>query len=176
MPKFLSDGIVFTNATLAQLANARCGVNQKCLFDVSSTGQLEIGDLNIKFEETIEATNEMFVEAAKHCIPMSLNFENGKYEQKVVNDYLIEYKFLCNDGFCLEGKSEISCQNGVNSDTVPKCINCTKTTITTTPTTTTTTTPSITNGNSSSKNYFSLTITKLYIFLILEFSLFMFRN
>lgn len=52
----------------------------------------------------------------------------------------------------------------------------TKTTITTTPTTTTTTTPSITNGNSSSKNYFSLTVTKLYIFLILEFSLFMFRN
>ena len=124
MPKFLSDGIVFTNATLAQLANARCGANQKCLFDVSSTGKLEIGDLNIKFEETIEATNEMFVEAAKHCIPMSLNFINGKYEQKVVNDYLIEYKFVCNDGFCLEGKSEISCQNGVNSDIVPKCINC----------------------------------------------------
>ena len=124
LPKFLSDGIVFTNATLAQLASEICGANKNCLFDVSSTGKLEIGELNIKFEETIEATNEMFVETAKHCISMSLNFIDGKYEQKIVNDYLIEYKFVCNDGFCLEGKSQISCQNGVNSGIVPKCMNC----------------------------------------------------
>ena len=121
-PKFLTDGVLFENRTLEELAKQKCDSNQNCLFDVSSTGQIGMAELNKKFEETRETLNLMVNEAAKQCIPMKLNFSNGEYEETIVSNYLVFYTLKCNDGFRLEGSSSIKCENGTSLDVVSKCV------------------------------------------------------
>lgn len=53
-PKFVQDGIFFVNSSLEFLAREKCGENKKCLYDVSVTLDIEIGVLNVNFDNKIE--------------------------------------------------------------------------------------------------------------------------
>ena len=59
-PLFLSDGIEFENKTLEDLAKQVCGNNTRCLFDVSTTGELSIGNSSLNFEKEIDDLEEQF--------------------------------------------------------------------------------------------------------------------
>ncbi|RNA08668.1 sushi domain-containing 2-like [Brachionus plicatilis] len=54
IPKFVQDGIIFSNSSLESLAREKCGENIKCLYDVSVTLDIEIGILSLKFDKKIE--------------------------------------------------------------------------------------------------------------------------
>ena len=153
-PKFISDGVIFENRTLEELAIQKCGSNQNCLFDVSSTGQLGMAELNNKFEETKETLNLMVNEAAKQCVPMKFNFSNGEYTENRVNNYLVFYTFRCNDGFSLEGDSSIKCENGTSLDFFSKCVE-----------------SKIDNGVSVISIYNKLTVCLIFMSFILFFRL-----
>ena len=59
VPLFLSDGpISFGNSTLELLARSKCGNNNECLFDVSATGLLEVGDSSLQFNKEISNLKE----------------------------------------------------------------------------------------------------------------------
>ena len=58
LPLFLSDGITFQNSTLETLARAKCGSNMECLFDVSTTGQLTVGESTLTFTQDISNLKE----------------------------------------------------------------------------------------------------------------------
>lgn len=53
IPSFASDGIQFKDSELERMARAECGENQRCLFDISATGDIAIGQLSVKFEEEV---------------------------------------------------------------------------------------------------------------------------
>lgn len=50
--------VVFSNPALQSQANAICGGDQQCLFDVAATGQVEIGqstrDIGLEYEEIMQ--------------------------------------------------------------------------------------------------------------------------
>lgn len=58
VPLFLSDGINFTNESLKIIAEEKCGNNKQCLFDISTTGEISIGESTIKFDEEISIFKE----------------------------------------------------------------------------------------------------------------------
>ena len=153
LPKFLSDGISFKNSTLEALAIQKCGTNKNCLFDVSSTGQIEMAELNRKFEETKETINLLVNEAAKQCIPMKFNFSNGNYSENVVNNYLVYYSFTCDFGFTLDGNSSIKCENGSGFGSVSKCI-----------------AKNINNGVAAQSNYSTIFLFYYAFYIIFSFS------
>jgi hypothetical protein len=122
-PKFLSEGIVFQNATLEALANQVCGDNKMCLYDVSTTNSLSTGLQNLKFEEEIESIQIFNEEALLTCSPLSSIFENGEIESETLpNGY--KYTFTCKEEFCLQGASVVFCRNATYEADVPKCQKC----------------------------------------------------
>ena len=46
------------NSTLETLARAKCGSNMECLFDVSTTGQLTVGESTLTFTQDISNLKE----------------------------------------------------------------------------------------------------------------------
>ena len=58
VPLFLSDGISFQNSTLESLARSKCGTNNECLFDVSATGLLSVGDSSLQFNKELSNLKE----------------------------------------------------------------------------------------------------------------------
>ncbi|CAF0745547.1 unnamed protein product [Brachionus calyciflorus] len=50
--------IEFNDFELESLAKKRCNENEKCLYDVSLTGSLEIGESNLKIDKYLEFYNE----------------------------------------------------------------------------------------------------------------------
>ncbi|RNA26539.1 sushi domain-containing 2-like [Brachionus plicatilis] len=70
IPKFIQDGIVFNDSNLETVAREKCGNNSDCLFDISITGDSEIGILNLDLSNVAESYKQM-----KNFRNMS-NFEN----------------------------------------------------------------------------------------------------
>lgn len=60
IPLFLSDGIKFTNASLEIIAKDKCGTNKQCLFDISTTGEVAIGESTVEFNREITVLKEEF--------------------------------------------------------------------------------------------------------------------
>ena len=58
VPLFLSDGIHFTNESLKIIAEEKCGSNKQCLFDISTTGEISVGESTIKFDKEIAIYKE----------------------------------------------------------------------------------------------------------------------
>jgi hypothetical protein len=54
IPNFVSDGIQFKDSDQEKMARAACGENQRCLFDISATGDVAVGQLSVKFEEEVK--------------------------------------------------------------------------------------------------------------------------
>ena len=123
VPKFMSDGISFSNTVLEALANEQCNNNLKCLFDISTTGQLSIGAMNLEFEETINEIKESIDSNRLACVPLSSIFANGNVTVKIIpNGY--EYEFRCNTGFCLKGQNLIKCEDSKYNFDSPVCLKC----------------------------------------------------
>ena len=56
MPTFLDqEDLVFDNATLGKLARAECGDNKQCLFDIYTTGKVNIGKASKQSVESFVA-------------------------------------------------------------------------------------------------------------------------
>lgn len=53
MPAFISDGIKFNNSELERESALRCNNNQQCIFDISVTGDLDMGNLVLEFEKQL---------------------------------------------------------------------------------------------------------------------------
>lgn len=53
-PKFIQNGINFSNSSLEELAKKKCGTNKNCLYDISVTSEIEIGVLNLNFDEKLQ--------------------------------------------------------------------------------------------------------------------------
>ena len=53
-PKFIQNGINFSNSSLEEIAKKKCGSNKNCLYDISVTSEIEIGVLNLNFDEKLE--------------------------------------------------------------------------------------------------------------------------
>ena len=123
IPKFVSDGITFSNTTLQALAIIECGNNLNCLFDVSTTGQLSIGALNKAFDETIVQIQESVQTNELACVPLSSIFNNG-----IVNITIIpsgyEYEFKCDLSYCLKGEKIIKCEKSNYNHPSPICLKC----------------------------------------------------
>ncbi|XP_078593732.1 uncharacterized protein LOC144871758 isoform X2 [Branchiostoma floridae x Branchiostoma japonicum] len=49
-----TDQVIFSSAVLEQQANAVCGDDRECLFDISETGDLEVGQLSVVMKEDLE--------------------------------------------------------------------------------------------------------------------------
>ena len=60
VPKFLTDGINFSNESLRLIAEEKCGNNKQCMFDISTTGEVSIGESTIKFDKEISILKEEF--------------------------------------------------------------------------------------------------------------------
>lgn len=58
IPLFLSDGIKFENESIEMIAKKTCKKNKQCLFDISATGLVSIGESSIKFQQEISIINE----------------------------------------------------------------------------------------------------------------------
>lgn len=50
VPAFLSDGIVFSDPNLERQAALKCNNNRQCMFDISVTGDVSMGNLVLNFE------------------------------------------------------------------------------------------------------------------------------
>ncbi|CAF1023884.1 unnamed protein product, partial [Brachionus calyciflorus] len=53
-PKFMQDGIIFGNSSLERIAKDICNDNKKCLYDIMVTSDIEVGTLNLNFDEKIQ--------------------------------------------------------------------------------------------------------------------------
>lgn len=53
VPAFISDGVQFNNSEFEREAAAKCNNNQQCMFDISVTGELTMGDLVLEFEREL---------------------------------------------------------------------------------------------------------------------------
>ncbi|XP_035664221.1 mucin-like protein [Branchiostoma floridae] len=49
-----TDQVIFSSAVLEQQANAMCGDDRECLFDISETGDVEVGELSVVMKEDFE--------------------------------------------------------------------------------------------------------------------------
>ncbi|CAF1091450.1 unnamed protein product [Brachionus calyciflorus] len=58
LPRFMQDGVDFTDSTLALIAKEKCGNNSKCLFDISATKDVNIGQMTLDFDEKVEIFNQ----------------------------------------------------------------------------------------------------------------------
>lgn len=57
-PAFIADGVKFNNSELESEAARKCNNNQQCMFDISVTGDLAMGDLVLNFEKDLEETEK----------------------------------------------------------------------------------------------------------------------
>jgi hypothetical protein len=114
-PSFISDGIRFNNLTLEQLAIQKCGNNSRCLYDVSVTGELNIGNLTLEFEHQIVQYEKEIDQTRENACP-SITIENG---QVIKDTNELTYSFSCLRGFELNGPSKLKCLE--YSAKQPKC-------------------------------------------------------
>ncbi len=119
VPKFLSDGISFTNRTLEILAVQRCGNDRNCLFDVSTTGELSIGNMSLEFASKIKSVQGSILEAGKACVPLSSIFENG-----IITSQNGLFEFSCDEKYCLKGEKELKCIDSAYNHVLPECHIC----------------------------------------------------
>ncbi|XP_066283029.1 mucin-like protein [Branchiostoma lanceolatum] len=49
-----TDQVIFSSTELEQQANAVCGDDRECLFDISETGDVEVGELSVVMKEDLE--------------------------------------------------------------------------------------------------------------------------
>jgi len=125
VPKFVSDGIMFENSVVEELAKQQCGNNTNCLFDISTTGELSIGDMSFEFSETVEAIQESIVEASRACVPLNSIFENGIMNVTTLPNGF-EYHFKCNIDYCLNGANVVKCIDSIYDLQPPQCLKCSK--------------------------------------------------
>ena len=125
VPTFVSDGIVFENFALEELAKQQCGNNTNCLFDISTTGEQSMGDMSFEFSETIEILQESIEEASRACVPLNSNFENGVINITTLSNGF-EYHFSCNIDYCLNGANVVKCRDSMYDLQLPQCLKCTK--------------------------------------------------
>jgi hypothetical protein len=125
VPKFVSDGIMFENSVVEELAKQQCGNNTNCLFDISTTGELSIGDMSFEFSETVEAIQESIVEASRACVPLNSIFENGIMNVTTLPNGF-EYHFKCNIDYCLNGANVVKCIYSIYDLQPPQCLKCSK--------------------------------------------------
>jgi hypothetical protein len=104
-PKFISDGIRFDNWTLEQLAIQKCGNNFRCLYDVSVTGELDIGELTLEFDNQIVNFDKENGETTEKICP-SITITNG---QVIKDKNELAYLFSCSSGYELVGPSKLGC-------------------------------------------------------------------
>lgn len=124
IPKFISNGIQFHNETLKALAESTCGTNLQCFFDISVTGELSIGKLNVYFNKTLEDTIAAIQMAQDECVPKSVIFANGVVNVTILENNTRIYIYECDNGYCLKGNRVIKCENGVYDKESPKCSIC----------------------------------------------------
>lgn len=88
VPAFISDGVLFNNSQLEREAAVKCNNNQQCMFDISVTGELAMGDLVLEFEKeleeieksidtvdkSVEKSHGSIVSAKLAAVPMSILF------------------------------------------------------------------------------------------------------
>ena len=122
-PKFVSDGIVFQNSTLEELAKQQCGNNTNCLFDVSTTGELTIGRMSFEFTKALETMNKSILDASKACVPLSSIYENGVISIETLPNGF-EYRFRCNIDYCLKGATVVTCRDSLYDSQLPQCLKC----------------------------------------------------
>ncbi|RNA00948.1 sushi domain-containing 2-like [Brachionus plicatilis] len=158
-PKFIQDGIVFANSSLEIVAKEKCGENNKCLYDVSVTSDIEIGVLNVNFDKKIQLFQQDLVnisqalEAIKNpsTTTGTTKFEN--VDDKICEHYL-NSGIKCDSGaFISNMKFSEFCRKSCNDSAQTSTI--TTTTSTTFITTTKTDTQNICiNYNDVLCNYF----------------------
>jgi len=135
VPRFIADGIVFSNREVEILAREQCQDNLNCLFDISLTGQISIGVSNIVFNNAINQFQETVETNLVTCVLLNSIFENGNLNTTILT-HGYEYEFNCNPTYCLNGERIIRCENATYNFDPPVCLPCP-----TTPTTATTVAP-----------------------------------
>ena len=123
VPRFMSDGIIFSNSSLETIARQQCQDNLNCLFDISVTGQISIGLTNLDMQKTINQIQAAVQTNEVTCVPLNTGFQNGNINTTILsNGY--EYKFSCNPTYCLTGEQVIRCESSVYNFEVPVCLPC----------------------------------------------------
>jgi hypothetical protein len=125
VPKFVSDGIMFENSVIEELAKQKCGNNTNCLFDISTTGELSIDDMSFEFSETVEAKQESIVEASRARVPLNSIFENDFMNITTLPNGF-EHHFNCNIDYCLNGSNVVKCIDSIYDLQPPQCVECPK--------------------------------------------------
>ena len=133
-PKFIQDEIVFSNSSMEILAKEKCGENKKCLFDISVTSDIEIGVMNVNFDQKMELLQQDLIKISQALESIkNLNSTIGPTKFENMDDKICEH--YLNSGIKCDSAAYIS--NMKFSEFCRKSCNYSALTSTTTTTTST---------------------------------------
>ncbi|RNA20488.1 sushi domain-containing 2-like [Brachionus plicatilis] len=118
VPAFISEGFVFVNKTLEQIATSICQGNVECLFQIYISNDPSRSGLLLDFYEQTILFNGIIANQT-NLICRSIEVPNGAYNVSYHLDFGLGYFFYCNNGFSLDGDSRIKCSN---LSQIPSCL------------------------------------------------------
>ncbi|XP_073243989.1 sushi domain-containing protein 2-like [Porites lutea] len=114
-----SQKLVFSNKSLEKDAKDVCGDNFQCMFDIYTTKKVTIGKAS---KETVEQFVAVINDTVKPaCVPLNSELTDGIVFRNDT-EYGIDYMFVCNRGFVLNGSSLVICKDGVYNGSAPECL------------------------------------------------------